>query len=95
MSDGRLNHLELLVEKSSNVEHIKSRLIEAGLATFDERDATCCYSQQDKIWVHDPDGNQWEIYALISELDDEEIDIDQQVASLHAERPGTACCNAE
>ena len=41
----------------------KQRLLEAGLATFDELDTTCCYARQDKIWVRDPDGTPWEVFA--------------------------------
>jgi hypothetical protein len=26
-------------------------------------DTTCCYARQDKIWVHDPDGTPWEVFA--------------------------------
>ncbi len=61
---GRLNHLGIFVPDSSEVDAAKERLIRAGLATFTEEDATCCYAVQDKVWVHDPDGNAWEIYAI-------------------------------
>ena len=37
---------------------------EPGLATFDEKDTTCCYALQDKVWVHDPAGAPWEIYTV-------------------------------
>ena len=26
-------------------------------------DTTCCYARQDKIWVRDPDGTPWEVFA--------------------------------
>jgi hypothetical protein len=39
----------------------------AGLATFDERDTTCCFALQDKVWVHDPAGAPWEIYTVKDE----------------------------
>jgi catechol 2,3-dioxygenase-like lactoylglutathione lyase family enzyme len=65
---GTLNHLGLLVAGRDQVEAARERLIAAGLATFDERDTTCCYALQDKVWVTDPDGNRWEIYALLDDL---------------------------
>jgi hypothetical protein len=34
------------------------------LAAFDEKDTTCCYALQDKVWVHDPAGAPWEIYTV-------------------------------
>jgi hypothetical protein len=35
----------------------------AGVVAFDEMDTTCCYARQDKIWLRDPDGTPWEIFA--------------------------------
>ena len=71
---GRLDHLGFMVADGQALEEIKQRLIEAGLATFDEEDVTCCYAKQDKVWVHDPDGNAWEIYALTDDMLEEEED---------------------
>jgi hypothetical protein len=31
----------------------------------------CCYSNQDKFWVRDPDGVEWEVYHLNYDLEDE------------------------
>jgi len=63
-----LNHLGILVESVSEVEAAKQRLIEAGLATFTEEDAECCYAIQTKVWAHDPDGNAWEVYMLLEDV---------------------------
>ena len=61
---GALNHLGVEVEDVETVETHAGRLSEAGLATFDEKDTTCCYALQDKVWVHDPAGAPWEIYTV-------------------------------
>ncbi|HEY7858973.1 MAG TPA: ArsI/CadI family heavy metal resistance metalloenzyme [Candidatus Nanopelagicales bacterium] len=61
---GALNHLGVEVESSNDVERSASRLRDAGLATFDENDTTCCFALQDKVWVHDPAGAPWEIYTV-------------------------------
>ena len=61
---GGLNHLGVEVESSNEVESAAARLSDAGLATFDEKDTTCCYALQDKVWVHDPAGAPWEIYTV-------------------------------
>ena len=42
----------------------------AGLATFDEMDTTCCYARQDKIWVRDPDGTPWEVFATLADTEE-------------------------
>jgi catechol 2,3-dioxygenase-like lactoylglutathione lyase family enzyme len=68
---GALDHLGFLVSTAQEVYAAKERLQTAGLATFDETDVTCCYAKQDKIWVHDPDGNEWEVYVLTEDLLDD------------------------
>ena len=27
-------------------------------------DTNCCYAIQDKIWVNDPDSNEWEVFVV-------------------------------
>ena len=61
---GALNHVGVEVESSDEVADSANRLKEAGLATFDETDTTCCYALQDKVWVQDPAGAPWEIYTV-------------------------------
>jgi len=65
---GALNHLGLLVADTAAVHAAKERLKAAGLASFDEMDTTCCFAKQDKIWVHDPDGIEWEVYSLTDDM---------------------------
>ena len=60
---GALNHAGIQVESTGDVLAAKDRLVAAGLAAFDEMDTTCCYARQDKIWVRDPDGTPWEVFA--------------------------------
>jgi hypothetical protein len=44
------------------------RLAEAGLASVEERDTTCCYARQDKFWVKGaPSGERWEIYTVLAD----------------------------
>jgi catechol 2,3-dioxygenase-like lactoylglutathione lyase family enzyme len=74
-----LNHLGIEVDSSADVEAGASRLRDAGLAAFDERDTTCCYALQDKVWVHDPAGAPWEVYTV---KDDNPVDGRPATASL-------------
>ncbi len=64
---GALNHLGIEVEAGAEVTQARQRLTEAGLATFDEDDTTCCYALQDKVWVADPAGAPWEVYVVKDE----------------------------
>ncbi len=60
---GAFNHAGIQVASTGDVLAARERLVSAGLAAFDEMDTTCCYARQDKIWVRDPDGTPWEIFA--------------------------------
>lgn len=63
------------------------RMESAGLSVRWEREAACCYSVQDKVWVTDPDGNPWEVYAVTAEADvltDESGDCCENRRTAHA-----------
>lgn len=66
---GKLNHLGIEVESSEQVAAASDRLKKAGLEVKTESGVTCCYAQQDKIWVSDPDGEPWEVYAVLNDAD--------------------------
>jgi catechol 2,3-dioxygenase-like lactoylglutathione lyase family enzyme len=67
---GAFNHAGIEVADTESVLSAKQRLLEVGLATFDELDTTCCYARQDKIWVRDPDGTPWEVFARHEDTED-------------------------
>ncbi|MDH3492135.1 MAG: VOC family protein [Acidobacteriota bacterium] len=66
---GSLSHLGLQVDSSEKVHEFKRRWTEAGLVTADEMDVTCCYARQDKTWVRDPDGNEWEAFVVLEDVE--------------------------
>lgn len=61
---GSLSHLGLEVASTKEVLDAQSRLERAGIAVRAEMGTTCCYAEQDKIWVTDPDGNPWEVFVV-------------------------------
>ena len=71
---GSLNHLGMVVSSVEEVNAARERLEASGLVTFDEGDTICCYALQNKVWVHDPDGHAWEIYTLLDDMNEEDID---------------------
>lgn len=83
----RLSHLGLRVDSTGEVEAASSRLKDNGLATFDERDTSCCYARQDKVWVADPAGNRWEVYTVLGDVEDDDDEHDR------ADRGASACCS--
>jgi catechol 2,3-dioxygenase-like lactoylglutathione lyase family enzyme len=52
---------------TDDVLAIRERWAEAGLVTRDEMQTDCCYAKQDKTWVHDPDGNEWEVFVVLED----------------------------
>lgn len=63
-AEGALNHLGVEVESAAEVQGALARMQSGGLAVTEELDTTCCYAQQDKVWVHDPAGTPWEVYTI-------------------------------
>jgi len=45
-----------------------------------EREETCCYANQTKVWASDPEGRRWETYFVHE--DTEERDQDDAGATL-------------
>ena len=66
---GSLSHLGLQVSSTNDVLNFKEKWIEEGLITVDEMGVDCCYAKQDKTWVRDPDGNEWEAFTVLENLD--------------------------
>ena len=64
---GALSHLGIQVASTADVLAIRERWIESGLLTRDEMQTSCCYALQDKSWVRDPDGNEWEVFVVIED----------------------------
>ncbi len=64
---GALNHLGVEVATTDEVATATGRLSEEGLATEVEEQTTCCFAVQDKVWVSDPDGAPWEVYAVLAD----------------------------
>jgi lactoylglutathione lyase len=64
---GTLNHLGVEVESSELVAAATTRLRGEGLLTDVEENTTCCYAVQDKVWVHGPDAEPWEIYTVLAD----------------------------
>ncbi|WP_042376060.1 ArsI/CadI family heavy metal resistance metalloenzyme [Streptacidiphilus melanogenes] len=65
----RLDHLGVEVASTDDVTEATSRLKDAGLATFEENDTSCCYALQDKVWVHGPGREPWEVYVVKADAD--------------------------
>ena len=66
-NSGALSHLGIQVEATEDVIAMRDRWRAAGLAAREEMQTDCCYALQDKAWVSDPDGNEWEVFAVLED----------------------------
>lgn len=64
---GALSHLGIQVASTEDVLAVRKRWVEEGLLPRDEMQTSCCYALQDKAWVRDPDGNEWEVFAVLED----------------------------
>jgi catechol 2,3-dioxygenase-like lactoylglutathione lyase family enzyme len=64
---GALSHLGIQVGSTEDVLAMRERWHAAGLRTFEEMGTSCCYALQDKTWVADPDGNEWEAFVVLED----------------------------
>ncbi|MFB8024812.1 ArsI/CadI family heavy metal resistance metalloenzyme [Streptomyces sp. NPDC056465] len=83
--DTRLDHLGVEVDSTEQVSAATGRLKDAGLATFEENDTSCCYALQDKVWVHGPGQEPWEVYVV-------KADADTLDKSAQPDADGQECC---
>lgn len=64
---GALSHLGIQVASTDDVLAVRQKWMDAGLVTRDEMQTNCCYAIQDKTWVQDPDGNEWEVFVVLED----------------------------
>jgi catechol 2,3-dioxygenase-like lactoylglutathione lyase family enzyme len=79
-STGALSHLGIRVPSLDEVRRRRAELRARGVVSEEEKREACCYALQDKFWLSDPDGNRWEVYTVLEDLEHESL-------------PGaTSCC---
>ena len=66
VTGNRLNHLGIEVKAVGDVNQQNERLKKLGMETLSENTTVCCYANQDKVWVKDPDGNAWETFFVFN-----------------------------
>lgn len=78
-------HMGFQVETQDDVMLKMLLMKKQGLVVKEEMGTNCCYAKQDKFWVTDPDGVQWEVYYFHadSEFNDPAFEEGKEVA---------ACC---
>jgi catechol 2,3-dioxygenase-like lactoylglutathione lyase family enzyme len=82
---GTLNHLGIEVASSDTVHTEITRRTGQHLFTEEEINTTCCFANQDKVWVTAPGGERWEVYTVLAESD---------TFGSNPDQPDQTCCTA-
>jgi catechol 2,3-dioxygenase-like lactoylglutathione lyase family enzyme len=79
---GHGQHFGIVVDSVDAVDAQIARLQVAGHEVEIEREETCCYAIQTKVWARDPEGRRWETYFVHEE-------------SEARDNEDTTCCRTE
>lgn len=82
-------HYGIVVDTTEDVDAAIARFQAAGYLIDVEREETCCYAVQNKVWATDPDGRRWETYYVVAET--AEHDAASSCSSSPEEDAVTAC----
>ncbi|MCP4120643.1 MAG: glyoxalase/bleomycin resistance/dioxygenase family protein [Bacteroidetes bacterium] len=60
-------HFGLRVSTDEQLQARHKKLEKEGYTMLVEEKTDCCYALQDKFWVKDPDGYNWEVYTFLGD----------------------------
>jgi len=93
---GALSHLGIQVASTADVLAMRQKWVDAELVTRDEMQTNCCYATQDKSWVRDPDGNEWEVFVVLKDNLAETTACDCNTQDVSIQKPiaitAATCC---
>jgi len=85
-------HFGIVVDSPDAVDAQIERLGVAGYAIDVEREETCCYANQTKVWVSDPEGRRWETYFVHEDTEERDQDGMTCCRTDEAVDAGATCC---
>ncbi|MGF9603554.1 ArsI/CadI family heavy metal resistance metalloenzyme [Bacillus subtilis] len=88
----QVNHFGFQVDSLEEVLKHKERLEQEGFFARDEMDTTCCYAVQDKFWITDPDGNEWEFFYTKSNSEIQKQDSSSCCVTPPSDSKTNSCC---
>ena len=78
-------HMGLRYPTTAEVNQQYDRLQQLNYDLRKEEQVACCYALQDKFWIQDPDGHEWEMYTFLE-------DVEKPSLKVEATQEATACC---
>ncbi len=92
---GATSHLVVQLDSTSAVVAHLSRVKAAGLSVREEMSVNCCFANQDKFWVQDPDGVEWEVYHLNYDLEERQGGQQERTLAIPLASVGACCAPSE
>ena len=90
---GTVDHVGVQVDSPASVMEHLTRVKASGLPVREEIGVDCCHANQDKFWVQDPDGVEWEVYHLNYDLEGAEAEEATRSSGLTmVGATASACC---
>lgn len=65
----RFIHFGIEVNDETELKRRLGNAMHHDLPVDVEKEVNCCYAKQDKFWVTDPDGYQWEVFRWMEDVD--------------------------
>ena len=65
-----MRRLGVEVDSSEEVDAAGVRFDAIGMDKEVEDGTVCCYALQDKVWVHGPGSEPWEVYTVVADADE-------------------------
>ncbi len=81
-------HFGIRIDSDEVLAENRTRLQSKGYELREEDQVSCCYALQNKFWVKDPDGHEWELYHFLEDVNQlQEIPV--------VENAENACCSTD
>lgn len=63
----QFGHLGIRVNNQEELDQRKKEIESQLEIALEEKNTSCCYAVQNKFWVKDPDGYDWEVYHFLKD----------------------------
>ncbi|WP_420576875.1 ArsI/CadI family heavy metal resistance metalloenzyme [Ekhidna sp.] len=65
----QFGHMGIRVNSDTDLAEKKAELESLMKIELEETNTSCCFAVQNKFWVKDPDGYEWEVYHFLKDDD--------------------------
>ncbi len=87
----QFGHMGIRVETAEELQRALQYFQKLNFEIKEEMGTLCCYARQDKFWLVDPDGYQWEYYLFHEDVEFNDPHYSQR---MQGAKEATACCSS-